>query len=142
MLLAAARLRRLAGLFSSHSPSWALVLLNLLIAILGDSFDKVQDAHAIAWRLEQARSIADEQVHMTEGDRASGDLFPSWLFVLKAEAVQSGADEVIMTTEEEWQGPLRALKRRIETLDKRIANSLAEQSSMLSNMIMRGAGKD
>jgi len=61
----------------------SIVLLNLLIALMGDSFARVQENAVAAWRLEQARIVLEiEVLHLSKEQIEDPTLFPPWLQIL------------------------------------------------------------
>ena len=61
-----------------------VVMLNLLIAIMSDSYEKVKDGEVVEARKLTAQTIIDEDTMMSEKDRDSKEWFPDFLEVLQA----------------------------------------------------------
>ena len=84
----------------------SILMLNALIAIMGDTYDRVS-----ADRLErglQGRAIllAEIEGAMTEAELQNASLFPRWLH-----GIRRDNDEAVEETE--WSGRLRALKNAV-----------------------------
>merc|ERR1711916_194314 len=58
-----------------------IILMNLLIAILSDTYTKVQENAENEWRLEQAKVIVEIETYFLRG-RQLATLFPRWVQVL------------------------------------------------------------
>jgi hypothetical protein len=59
-------------------------MLNLLIAIMGDSYEKVKESEVVEARRLRAQTIIDEEALMSDADLANPDDFPEFLQVLRA----------------------------------------------------------
>ena len=85
----------------------AIIMLNLLIALMGDSHSNIVQRALGQWRCEQAKIILEmEQVlaAFTSGQwREKGDLEPTWLHVLR----EQGADGE--ERDELWRGQINAI---------------------------------
>jgi len=70
-------------LFILFSVICIIIELNLLIAIMGGSYNHVQeDGLEDDWRFEQAGVLVHVETHMSEEDRQNKHYFPTWLHVL------------------------------------------------------------
>lgn len=87
-----------------------MVFLNLLIAIMGDSYDRIKEKEIAQWRRQQAKSIIDETLLLTDvlKNRKSRSWFPSTLHLLRPLNNFTDADDG-----SEWQGKIAQLKRII-----------------------------
>ena len=54
----------------SYTVLIAVMLLNLLIAMMGDTYSRIREDARLIWRLEQARIIFSIETEMTEADWA------------------------------------------------------------------------
>ena len=61
-----------------------IVMLNLLIAIMSDSYEKVKESEVVEARKLRAQTIIDEEAGMSQAARANPDYFPQFLRVLQA----------------------------------------------------------
>jgi hypothetical protein len=84
------------------------VFLNLLIAIMGDSYDRIKEKEIAQWRRQQAKSIVDETLLLTDRkkNRKSRSWFPSTLHILRPLNNFADAEDGV-----EWQGKIAQLKR-------------------------------
>lgn len=84
--------------------------MNLLIAIMGDSYDRIKEKEIAQWRRQQAKSIIDETLLLTDGkkNQKSRTWFPSSLHILRPLNNFGDADDGA-----EWQGKIAQLKRII-----------------------------
>ena len=61
-----------------------IVLLNLLIAIMGETYGRIlEDGVEDDWRMEQAGVIVGIENDMSEQERGDPELFPKWVHVLE-----------------------------------------------------------
>lgn len=93
----------------------SILMLNALIAIMGDTYDRVS-----ADRLErglQGRAIllAEIEGAMTEAELKNASLFPRWLH-----GIRRVNDEAVEETE--WSGRLRALKNAVTKVATELAS--------------------
>jgi hypothetical protein len=68
-----------------------VIMLNLLIAIMADSYEKVKESEVVEARKLRAETIIDEEALMSDADLANPGYFPRFLQVLRA---TEGQDEV------------------------------------------------
>jgi len=83
-----------------------IVMLNLLIAIMGDIFDQVQESALAQFLYSKSSLILEFEATMSEEDKRNENYFPPWLQVLMPTASVGGADD-------SWAGKMRDLKREI-----------------------------
>jgi len=62
----------------------SIVMLNLLIALMGDIYAGVQENVENEWLLERAKIILELEPFLSTADKASKENFPSWVHVLCA----------------------------------------------------------
>lgn len=101
----------------------SILMLNALIAIMGDTYDRVS-----ADRLErglQGRAIllAEIEGAMTEAELKNASLFPRWLH-----GIRRDNDEAVEETE--WSGRLRALKNAVT----KVATDVTKVATELVNV--------
>jgi len=89
-------------LFVSFSYFVQLVLLNLLIALMGDLYDEVQETAHAQYIFSKAQLVLECEDRLSGAQRLSPQLFPQWLQVLeqKADLAPSAA----------WSGRVKAVK--------------------------------
>jgi hypothetical protein len=89
-----------------------IIMLNLLIAIMSDSYEKVKESEVVEARKLRAETIIAEENLMSDRDRANADYFPGYLQVLRA---TDG-------TEQQWSG----LSGKMVSEILKVENKLAE----------------
>ena len=105
----------------------SILMLNALIAIMGDTYDRVS-----ADRLErglQGRAIllAEIEGAMTEAELQNASLFPRWLH-----GIRRDNDEAVEETE--WSGRLRALKNAVTKVATDVTKVATELVSVEPNV--------
>ena len=92
-------------------------MMNLLIAIISDSFERVQEHAAAQFQLERANIIRDNNAILDALQWCFGDRWAEppcrWLHVLRPRE-GAGAGGAEAAEEEEWRGRMRGLKRHQE----------------------------
>lgn len=109
-----------------------IVLLNLLIALMSDSYERIQDRARIEFQLLRARILLEMELFMSEEEKRREEWFPRFLQVL---VPQGAVQDPEAGAGEEWQGVLHALKqgqelRQDELEDQMNAKFSATQLSM------------
>jgi len=84
-----------------------IVLMNLLIAIVGDIFDQIQESARAQFLYSEAKLIIDFESLLMPKGKADPRKFPQWLQVLKPAADDAEGND------EGWTGKLRALKKEM-----------------------------
>jgi hypothetical protein len=92
-----------------------ILMLNLLIAMMGDAYDTVREKGAAAWRKEQATTII-ELDYLYDNIK-----FPKILHVLKY-----SSDVAISNVDEEFNENLKELKELVETSGKGLFDPLPD----------------
>lgn len=96
--------------------------MNLLIAVISDSFERVQEHAAAQFQLERANIIRDNNAILDALQWCFGDRWAEppcrWLHVLRPRE-GAGAGGAEAAEEEEWRGRMRGLKRHQEQLGQR-----------------------
>ena len=91
--------------------------MNLLIAIISDSFERVQEHAGAQFQLERANIIRDNNAILDALQWCFGDRWAEppcrWLHVLRPRE-GAGAGGAEAAEEEEWGGRMRGLKRHQE----------------------------
>ena len=109
-----------------------VIMLNLLIAIMADSYEKVKESEVVEARKLRAQTIIDEEALMNDKDRSNPDYFPRYLQVLRA---TEGKEEVwaglsgkmvseILKVEDKLVETERGLNRRVEEAQKEIQKEM------------------
>jgi len=89
-----------------------VVMLNLLIAIMSDSYEKVKDSEVVEARKLTAQTIIEEETMMSVEDRQKTEFFPEFLEVLQA------TDE----PEEIWSGVSGQISKLGVKVDEKVDN--------------------
>ncbi|GMH83913.1 hypothetical protein TrST_g9417 [Triparma strigata] len=95
-----------------------IVMLNLLIAIMGDIFDKIQENAKAEFMMARAQVILEFEVglrgqeHKSTGDEVR---FPTWLQVLVPTIESNELSD--------WAGKVRALKLAVTRLERKLEDS-------------------
>ena len=111
-----------------------VVMMNLLIALISDSFERVQEKAAAQFQFERANIIRDNNMILDALQRWFGDRWAEppcrWLHVLRPKE-GAGAGGASAASEQEWSGRMRGLKRSQKELaaatDAKIAKIAAAQ---------------
>merc|ERR1740133_76114 len=98
----------------------AIIMLNALIAIMGDTYDRVSETRLERGLQGRALLLIEIEEAMTQDDHKNQALFPRWLHVIKRveDSEEGGA---------EWSGRrLRAIKDSVSKL-ARTVNGVGER---------------
>ena len=109
------------------------VLMNQLIALMGDSYDRVQENYVVQARISRARVIVDMMdLYVAEDDDT---VFARWIHVLRPAGAhaRNGRDG--------WQGRLKAVKKAVATAEKRISDKLTEEIRVRLKAVEDNLGK-
>ncbi|GMH50018.1 hypothetical protein TL16_g00674 [Triparma laevis f. inornata] len=94
-----------------------IIMLNLLIAIMGDIFDKIQENAKAEFLFARANIILEFEDVLTKKQKENREWFPVWLQVLvptlKSTEMQDG----------DWVGRVRALKDSVNTVRQQLDES-------------------
>ena len=91
-----------------------IILLNTLIAIISDTYEKELDKSRQASLLERATLLCEiEDVDLSEAELLRLDYFPDWLHVLKRKN-DAGKEEV-------WSGFLNAMRSNVDAQTDKVA---------------------
>jgi WD40 repeat protein len=96
-------------LFITYMVLCAIILLNLLIALMSDSYECVQQRSSTEFLLERAKIICEiEATSMTDAELTDPANFPKWLHVLrtKQSTMRAGG----------WSGRIAAMNAAIATV--------------------------
>jgi hypothetical protein len=86
-----------------------IILLNALIAIMGDSYDRVQANSNAEWRREQAKVVLELEQLLYTKQRKDPRMFPTWIHVLKPKPIDEG-DDADASQQTQWLGRAGELK--------------------------------
>eukprot|EP00803_Ostreobium_quekettii_P000555 evm.model.scf_322.4 EVM.evm.TU.scf_322.4 scf_322:80745-87058(+) len=104
-------------LFVVYMVSMMIILLNLLIAIMGDTYDRVKDVEDVAFLHARATVIDDAESMLSEGKKAQlKKRINKFLHVLEPQSVDGASKGG------EWQGKLVVMERRFrKTIEQQMA---------------------
>ena len=110
-----------------------LTMLNMLIAIMGDSFDKVIENKEVNGIIMKLEILNDLSAVLPQKDTKEED--ETILIVAKSEDADEDEDN-------EWEGTLRRLTRVVEGQSSIITKSLGQKVDKLQETIQENAKKD
>ena len=105
-----------------------VVMLNLLIAIISDTFDRVQEKEAAQFQLERARLIRDNNA-VLDALKIWPEKRCPWLHVLRPRGIGSS------TNSDSWNGRVRTLKRHQEQMHKALVDEVRYRNSALEAQV-------
>ena len=108
-----------------------IVLLNMLIALMGDSYDNVTENIQIESIRARARVCADLLIDVD----SKNNIFCEWLHVCVAK------DENTFSNRSTWEGKLKAMKREIGSVKKDLVKKM-ELSDLKTNEAKKEMKKD
>ena len=97
-----------------------ILMLNLLIALMGNSYSKVQEKGLAEWRLGQASMILEQSYMMTERTKRSHEHYNS-IHVLKYTTLMPDDDEAVSADKR-----LQGLEQQISALERKLEEVLVE----------------
>ena len=110
-----------------------LTMLNMLIAIMGDSFDKVIENKEVNGIIMKLEILSDLSSVLPQKDSKQDD--KTILIVAKSEDADEDEDN-------EWEGTLRRLTRVVEAQSSNITKSLGQKVDKLQDTIQENTKKD
>jgi len=87
-----------------------IVMLNALIAIMGDTYDRVSDTRLARGLQLRARLLLDIEGGMKPSEKTNENFFPRWLHVIRLKEEDEG--------EAGWSGRLNEMAKKIEATKK------------------------
>ena len=108
-----------------------IVLLNMLIALMGDSYDNVTENIQIESIRARARVCADLLIDVD----GKNNIFGEWLHVCVAK------DENTFSNRNTWEGKLKAMKMEIGSVEKNLVKKM-ELSDLKANEAKKEMKKD
>jgi len=104
-----------------------IVLLNMLIAIMGDSYELIQDRSLRESVMMKARVLLEIELFMSEADKSNHTFFPKFLHVIVPEGEAKAGPS-------EYQGLMNALKRKMDEGTSETQDSIAKTQDSISQM--------
>ena len=100
-----------------------IVMLNLLIAIMGDIFDRIQENARAEFMFARAGIIVEFENMLSTGDLKNEEWFPTWLQVLVPTLDDSNSGS------SEWAGRVLALKKSMSRVEASLSAKLVESEA-------------
>lgn len=110
-----------------------IILLNLLIALMGDSFDRVQENALAQGRYEQALSILQIEAMLPSTLLRDSRFFPRYLQVLRPKAT-GGAGYGTGNDMEIWTGRLHQIYKKMEQSERRVNRNVEAVGKQLTQL--------
>ena len=107
-----------------------LFTLNLVIASMGDTLDRVTDTKVERALRARAVLLCDVEYLLSESESASEAHFPLWLHVRVTR--DDGSDAA--SGRRGWSGRVGAISRKVDGVDRRMAGQLAELNEKLEKL--------
>ena len=107
-----------------------IVMLNMLIAIMADSFDNVQENLKIQSFRAKARVCADLLIDFSERH----PLFKQQYLHICTVKDEAG-EHALMSNQSQWEGRLKAVKREIQDVEKRLKGDMKAEMNEMNNRI-------
>ena len=113
-------------------------MLNLLIAIMSDSYEKVKDGEVVEARKLTAQTIIDEEAMMSEEDRSNKAYFPEFLEVLQAtdepEVVWLGVSGQISKLGVKVDEKVDKVDEKIDSVDDKVEKLATQMNENVKSM--------
>ena len=106
-----------------------IVMLNMLIAIMADSFDNVQENLQIQSFKAKARVSADLLIDLPKNH----SLFAT-MYLHICTVKDDAAENAIMTSQNQWEGRLKAVKNEIAGVERKLGANQAKVEVKLAKM--------
>ena len=103
-----------------------IVMFNMLIAIMADSFDNVQENLKIQSFRAKARVCADLLIDFNKNH---GLFKQQYLHICTVK--DDAGENAIMSSQSQWEGRLKAVKREIKEVEKRLDSKISDKISGL-----------
>ena len=134
------------GFFLLYLFGMVVIMLNLLIAIMADSYEKVKESEVVEARKLRAQTIIDEEALMSDADRQNPAYFPKFLQVLRA---TEGKEEVwaglsgkmvseILKVEDKMKENHEAMNAEVASVKSDVASvksDVAELKAMVAQLL-------
>jgi predicted Holliday junction resolvase-like endonuclease len=114
-----------------------VVMLNLLIAIMSDSYERVKEGEAVEALKLRAETIINEEAMMSEAEWKNKDWFPEYLEVMQAteppEIVWSGVSGAISDLERTMGKKVETVANDLEGKIDKVASDLEDKMDEVSS---------
>jgi F0F1-type ATP synthase membrane subunit b/b' len=129
-------------LFIGFMALMVIIMLNLLIAIMSDSYEKVKESEVVEARKLRAETIIAEEKLMNDKDRADSNYFPRYLQVLRAtdgtEQKWAGLSgkmvSEIMKVEDKLDQTERGLKQQVEQMSDKVNEQIEQVKKQVAQL--------
>ena len=92
-----------------------IIMLNLLIAIMGDIFDRIQENAVAEFLFARANILLEIEATFGDKEMSKTDWYPRWLQVLVATTEGNESDDRV-----DWAGRVRALKGAMNKINEQV----------------------
>jgi hypothetical protein len=101
-----------------------IVMLNLLIAIMADSYEKVKEGEILEARKLRVETIIDEEAMMRKADKRNPDYFPDYLQLLQSTEAQ---ESVWSSLSGKINSEFTAVDQTIRTMERSIMDEIDQK---------------
>jgi WD40 repeat protein len=110
-----------------------IVLLNLLIAIMGDKYDEVQEHAGAEAYYGLAKLVQEYEELIPRSVKAyhENDWYPTWIQVLKKDHEKSGRVETSHT----WTGRVKAIKEVVDARLSELSSAIAKENATVKDQL-------
>ena len=110
-------------LYLATTISVQIVMLNALIAIMGDTYSRVSETRVAQGLQQRAELLVELAATMSKRQRADGALFPRWIHVVQRKEV----DDV----EDDWEGQIGAIKKTMRAVEAKVGATEAKMEAKM-----------
>ena len=107
-----------------------LVLLNALIAIMGDTYDRVSETKVQRGLLKRAEYIIECENRLSSRQQRSEHLFPRWLHVVQQVDRNGPAGRTVAA----WSGRVAAIRDEVEARSVRIERKVEATNARIDGL--------
>ena len=110
-------------LYLATTISVQIVMLNALIAIMGDTYSRVSETRVAQGLQQRAELLVELAATMSKRQRADGALFPRWIHVVR----RKEEDDV----EDDWEGQIGAIKKTMRAVEAKVGATEAKMEAKM-----------
>eukprot|EP00045_Choanoeca_perplexa_P017145 m.243226 g.243226 ORF g.243226 m.243226 type:complete len:1747 (-) comp17460_c0_seq1:28-5268(-) len=122
----------LSVMFALTIMGISIVLLNLLIAILSDSYERVQDKADVEFQKLRAAYLVELEASMLPADLQDEERFPRWIHVMLPGESQGRFDV--------WTGMLGSMKGKVDERADKLEELFKKQEQKLKEILKAATG--
>ena len=116
-----------------------IIMLNLLIAIMGDSYDRVSESRRLEQLQQKARVLLEVEMTLSAKQRRDPNLFPRWIHILAPQTqLESGwigrIGEIKNAIKRVTKGQTRTLSQNLKKMEQKVS-SLHEKMDGLNERL-------